>query len=165
MPRAKCAGLFLFYMASKESQRLRYLLVDAHSVIFAWPELRSMHQRRNVLARDELLKRLARYQDTSGYRVIAVFDGQGARHSESSEHENLQVFYSSTKGSADSIIERLVAKYASAHEMIVVTNDSLEQQTVSSFGGSAISVKTFLEWINDAERLLSRQIRKLERTR
>jgi predicted RNA-binding protein with PIN domain len=52
---------------------MRYLIVDGHSVIFAWPELRKLHARRTALARDELVKILTAYQDASGVRVVAVF--------------------------------------------------------------------------------------------
>ena len=54
---------------------MRYLIVDGHSVIFAWPELRLQHGRRTGAARDELVRQLTAYQDASGIRVVAVFDG------------------------------------------------------------------------------------------
>ncbi|MEI6714487.1 MAG: NYN domain-containing protein [Verrucomicrobiota bacterium] len=144
---------------------MRYLLVDAHSVIFAWPELRSLHNQRSTLARGELIKLLTHYQDSTGTRVVAVFDGKGAKNAEASEPGGIQVFYSSSKHTADSIIERLVAKYSAEHEMIVVTNDYLEQQTAITFGGTAISVEMFRQWFDDAERDLSRQLRKLKTKR
>jgi predicted RNA-binding protein with PIN domain len=51
-----------------------YLLVDGHSIIFAWPDLRTLHQRRTALAREALIKQLRDYQDWSGTRVVVVFD-------------------------------------------------------------------------------------------
>ena len=65
--------------------RARYLIVDGHSVIFAWPELRKLHARRSSLAREALLKQLRDYQDWTGVRVVAVFDGKGAKASEVTE--------------------------------------------------------------------------------
>ena len=41
--------------------RTRYLIVDGHSVIFAWPELRKRHARRSSLAREALTKQLRDY--------------------------------------------------------------------------------------------------------
>jgi hypothetical protein len=38
--------------------RARYLIVDGHSIIFGWPELRKLHARRSSLAREALLKQL-----------------------------------------------------------------------------------------------------------
>ncbi|PYK20611.1 MAG: hypothetical protein DME55_01760 [Verrucomicrobia bacterium] len=59
-------------------QRARYLIVDGHSVIFAWPELRKLHARRSSSAREALIKQLRDYQDWTGVRVVVVFDGKGS---------------------------------------------------------------------------------------
>ena len=59
--------------------RARYLIVDGHSVIFAWPELRGLQARRSSLARESLIKQLRDYQDWTGVRVVVVFDGKGER--------------------------------------------------------------------------------------
>ena len=59
--------------------RARYLIVDGHSVIFAWPELRKLHARRSSLAREALLKQLRDYQDWTGVHVVVVFDGKGKK--------------------------------------------------------------------------------------
>src|SRR6187402_1105615 len=107
---------------------MRYLIVDGHSVIFAWPELRKLHARRTGLARDELVKILTEYQDASGVHVVAVFDGQGSNASEDSTPGGIQIFYSAAGQTADSIVERLVAAYAGKHEITVATDDHLEQQ-------------------------------------
>jgi len=55
------------------SKRPRYLIVDGHSVIFAWPELRKLHGRRASLAREALTKWLRGYQDWTEVRVVIVF--------------------------------------------------------------------------------------------
>jgi uncharacterized protein len=140
---------------------MRYLLVDAHSVIFAWPELRSLHAKRMSLAREELIKRLTLFQDLSEYSVVAVFDGQGAKNSALVNSGGIQVFYSSARQTADSIIERLVAKYGQEHDLTVVTNDHLEQQTATTFGAIAMPVEAFLAWLNEAERGLQKDLKKL----
>ena len=142
---------------------MRYLLVDGHSVIFAWPELRKLHAKRMVLAREELVKILTEYQDFSGVRVVAVFDGQGAKTTEETTPGGIQIFYSAGKQSADSIIERLVAKYAKQHDMTVVTNDHLEQQTTISFGGVAISTDALRDLIEDAAADLARRLKEHRR--
>jgi hypothetical protein len=73
---------------------MRYLLVDAHSVIFAWPDLHDLHCRNGLLAREELVRRLTDYQDATGVRVVVVFDGKGARASSEKMPGGIQVFYS-----------------------------------------------------------------------
>src|SRR5919201_5327451 len=111
-------------------RRKRFLIVDGHSVIFAWPDLRKLHARRPSLARESLVKRLRGYQDWTGMRVVVVFDGKGARVEAISEPYEVQIFYSRKGQTADSIVERLVSKYATRFDLMVATSDSLEQQTV-----------------------------------
>lgn len=140
-----------------------YLIVDAHSVIFAWPELRKLHTRRTALARDELVKILTEYQDASGVRVVAVFDGKGLKPNEDSAPGGIQIFYSAAGQTADSIVERLVAKYADHHQITVATSDYMEQQTVTSFGALVVSAEGLREWLDDARRELDRQIKSIKK--
>jgi uncharacterized protein len=86
-------------------QRARYLIVDGHSIIFAWPELRKLHARRSELAREALIKQLRNYQDWTGVRVVVVFDGKGRKIDAISEPSDVQIFYSRSGQPADAIIE------------------------------------------------------------
>jgi hypothetical protein len=119
--------------------RARYLIVDGHSVIFAWPELRTLHDKRSSLAREALIKQLRDYQDWTGIRVVAVFDGRGADVSEQTDPGEIQIFYSRSGQTADAIIERLSARYASSFDLMVATSDSMERQTVMACGAESIS--------------------------
>src|SRR5215467_4273455 len=119
--------------------RARYQIVDGHSVIFAWPELRKLHARRSSLAREALLKQLRDYQDWTGVHVVAVFDGKGKKVDAISGPEEVQVFYSRTGQTADAIIERLASKYGKRFELTVATSDSMEAVTVQACGAEWIS--------------------------
>ncbi len=119
--------------------RTRYLIVDGHSVIFAWPELRKLHARRSSLAREALIKRLRDYQDWTGVHVVIVFDGKGRKIDATSDPADVQVFYSRTGQTADAIIERLASKYARRFELFVATSDSKEGETVEACGAEWIS--------------------------
>jgi uncharacterized protein len=119
--------------------RARYLIVDGHSVIFAWPELRKLHARRSSLAREALIKQLRDYQDWTGVRVVVVFDGKGKKIEATSDPADVQVFYSRTGQTADAIVERLASKYAKRFELMVATSDSLEAETVQACGAEWIS--------------------------
>jgi uncharacterized protein len=116
-----------------------FLIVDGHSVIFAWPELRRLHARRSSLAREALVKQLRDYQDWTGVRVVAVFDGKGKKVETTSDRGEVQIFYSRSGQSADAIIERLASKYATRYELIVATSDSMEAETVQACGADTIS--------------------------
>ena len=142
---------------------MRYLLVDAHSVIFSWPELHDLHGRNALAAREELTRKLTAYQDASGVRVVVVFDGKGVRSNSETVPGGVQMFYSGGGKTADCIIERLAAKYGSEHDITVATNDNLVQQTVITFGGLAISVDALRDLIGEAERDMTRQIRRLKK--
>lgn len=143
-----------------------YLLVDGHSVIFAWPELRALHVRRMAAAREALVKALTDYQDQSGVRVVLVFDGQGAKTTEDGEPDGIQVFYAPAGRTADGIIERLVAKYAATYRLVVATSDHLEQQTAISFGAAGVvSAEGLRDVLAGAAREFDRRAKDYRRTR
>jgi predicted RNA-binding protein with PIN domain len=132
--------------------RARYLIVDGHSVVFAWPELRKLQARRSSLAREVLIKRLRDYQDWTGVRVVVVFDGKGRKIEATSDPADVQVFYSRTGQTADAIIERLASKYAKRFELMVATSDSMEGQTVQACGAEWISAEALRSLLVGARR-------------
>jgi hypothetical protein len=142
---------------------MQVLIVDGHSVIFAWPEIRALHTRRTSLAREALVKVLTEYQDASGVHVVAVFDGKGARANEATEPGGIQVFYSGADQTADDIIERLAAKYAERHQITVVTSDHLEQMTVNSFGASFMPAESLPALLGEARATLDKELKKLKK--
>jgi len=141
----------------------RVLIVDGHSMIFQWPELSALHAKNGATARDRLVRALTRHQDNTGTHVIVVFDGKGVRASESKEQTGIQVFYSKSGQTADSVIERLVATYASRYDIVVATDDHMERTTVESFGGSWMSSSQLSLEIRDADGDLVDRIEKLRR--
>src|SRR5438552_18460591 len=133
-------------------KRAHYLIVDGHSIIFAWPELRKLHARRSSLAREALIKQLRDYQDLTGVRVVVVFDGKGKKTSAISEPGEVQIFYSRSGQSADAIIERLASKYAKQFDLTVATSDSMEAQTVQACGAEQISPEALRALLSTARR-------------
>jgi predicted RNA-binding protein with PIN domain len=128
----------------------RYLIVDGHSVIFAWPDLRKLHDQRTSLARDELVKRLRDYQDWTGVHVVVVFDGKGAEVSNQADPHEVQIFYSRTGQTADTIIERLAGKYGERFRLTVATSDTLERATATAFGADSVSPEALRQLLEDA---------------
>jgi len=129
----------------------RFLIVDGHSIIFAWPELLALHQRNTGAARDSLVRTLTAYQDISGIHVVVVFDGRGPSVNKIEEPGGIQIFYSNASRTADGIVERLVAKYGKTFSITVATADLLEQQTVTSFGAQPIGSEGLRRIIREAE--------------
>jgi len=142
---------------------MRYLLVDGHSIIFAWPELRKIHSRRSGAGRDELIRRLTQYKDASGVFVVVVFDGRGAETSDATEPGGIQVLYSGAGITADTVIERLCARYGQEHELTVATDDHMEQQTAVTFGASTISSETLRQLVEEAGSDLQKRLKRHNR--
>ncbi|MGH8048781.1 MAG: NYN domain-containing protein [Chthoniobacterales bacterium] len=141
--------------------RSRVLIVDGHSMIFQWPELSALHARNGATARDQLVRALTRHQDSTGIHVIAVFDGRGTRTSQDAEEIRIQVFYSKSGQTADSVIERIVATYASKYEIVVATDDHMERTTVESFGASWMSSAQLALELRAADGELEDRIKRL----
>ena len=139
-------------------QRTRYLIVDGHSVIFAWPELRKLHERRSSLAREALIRQLRDYQDWTGVRVVIVFDGKGVQVSVTKDSGDVQIFYSRSGQTADAIIERLASKYAGKVDLTVATSDSMERQTVHASGAMCISPEALCEALEEARLTTPRKL-------
>lgn len=139
---------------------MQFVIVDGHSVIHAWDELRRLHATgpRRYLAREALLKRLRLYQDVTGTRVVVVFDGVGTKVTDEREAAGVQVFYANSGRTADSIIERLVAKYAATFAIRVATADQMERDTVESFGAICVSPEELRYEVERAESDLGRRL-------
>ncbi len=135
------------------SAPLTYLIIDGHNVIHAWPELLREHRvaARRHLARTELLKRLRNLQDMSGMQVVAVFDGAKLGTHEEREPAGLQIIYADSGTTADTIIERLVAKYAAERPMRVVSADGMVRETILSLGAEWISPEILRSLCDSAE--------------
>ncbi|CAN5846648.1 NYN domain-containing protein [soil metagenome] len=145
-----------------DAQSPSFLLVDGHSVIHAWEELHRLHLKsaQRHLARLELLRRLRTYQDMSGIRVVVVFDGTGTQLTDERETQGLQIFYADASRTADSVIERLVAKYAATHALRVATGDRMEWETVRALGADWLSPLDLRLEVERAEGDLRRRIKK-----
>ena len=141
----------------------KILLVDGHSMIFDWPDLTAMHARNTAAAREELVKRLTGLQDNTEWTIAVVFDGKGVKASSDGTPHGIAVFYSKSGQTADSIIERLAAKYAKDHEVTVATNDRLERTTAESFGSNTISGMQLRAEMESALDSLRDTIRRLRR--
>lgn len=119
----------------------RYLVVDGHSVIFSWPDLRALHDRNRAAARKVLTDRLQHMHDTSAWRVTLVLDGTMGTSTASTRRKatDMVVSYATADQTADSIIERLVAASGVAKDVLVITADEAEKLTVESLGAMTAS--------------------------
>jgi uncharacterized protein len=119
----------------------RYLVIDGHSVIFAWPDLRKLHDQNRTVARKALIDRLQHLHDTTDWRVTVVLDGKLGTAISSGERKptDMVVSYATADQTADSIIERLVGASGVAKDIVVITADEAEKLTVEALGAATAS--------------------------
>jgi uncharacterized protein len=139
---------------------VNYLIVDGHSIMHAWPELKPMNRNagRRSAARELLLQSLRHYQDMTATQVVAVFDGTQSETTEQREPLGLQVFYASKAATADSIIERLVTRYAAEHRITVATADTMIRHNAEASGAFCISPLNLLTEVEQAEQRLRERL-------
>ena len=144
----------------------RYLVVDGHSVIFSWPDLRAMHTRNRAAARKALADMLQLLHDTTSWRVTLVLDGKlgTAVSTGPRKPTDMVVSYATADQTADSIIERLVAASGVARDVTVVTGDEAERLTVESLGASTVSPTWLREELEREKALFSAEMERLHRS-
>ena len=118
-----------------------YLVIDGHSVIFAWPDLRKLHDHNRAAARKALIDRLQHLHDTTAWRVTVVLDGKLGTALPSGDRKptDMVVSYATADQTADSIIERMVGASGVAKDILVITADEAEKLTVESLGAATAS--------------------------
>lgn len=141
----------------------KILIVDGHSMIFQWQELARNYASQGATVREILVRMLTALQDTSDWTVAVVFDGKGVKPSSEGEPGGIKIFYSKTGQTADSIIERLAAKYAPDCDVTVATDDHLERLTVEAFGAVSISSRQLQSEIEAAQNDLQQALLQMKR--
>ncbi len=136
------------------------ILVDGYSLLHSWPELAEGKPRHSEAARDELIAMLAQYRDASYTPITVVFDGAGprARFAKGEGASGVEVLFSTTGQTADQIIERVAHRMKPYGEVMAVTNDFAERDTVIGLGGTAVSCENFIRMIGDALGDLARDL-------
>ncbi len=126
------------------------ILIDGYSLIHAWRELAPQHAPHSAQAREALIQRLTRYQDLTGVPLTIFFDGQGAPAGTPKlpSSPKVEILYSKAGQTADDMIERVTYRLRPYGEVLVVTNDSAERDTVIAMGGHTQSCEGFITSVN-----------------
>jgi len=127
------------------------ILVDGYSLLHNWQELAPGWPRFSAFARQELIRRLTLYQDFTGTPVTIFFDGSSPRRGTdppTASHE-VEVLYSQAGQTADQLIERAAYRFAPYGEVLAVTDDHAERDTVISLGGLASSCWNFIQTVEN----------------
>src|SRR5437868_13480908 len=113
------------------------ILIDGYSLLHTWAELAPGKPRHSAAARQELLQRLTLYQDAIGTPITIFFDGGGAPKGTAAalSTPEMEVLYSRSGQTADDMIERATHRFSPYGEVLAVTDDRLERDTVIGLGG------------------------------
>jgi hypothetical protein len=127
------------------------ILVDGYSLLHRWPELAPGRPRYSAAARDELIGRLTLYQDAAGTPITIFFDGNRGPSgtAAASSHSEVEVLYSKSGQTADQMIERAAYRFGPYGEVLAVTDDHAERETVLSLGGLASSCLNFIQTVEN----------------
>lgn len=146
------------------------ILIDGYSLLHHWPDLAAGQARHSERARDELIRVLTQYHDITGEPVTIFFDGAGAPPaiSKPQSSRDVEVLFSRAGQTADDMIERAAHRFQSYGEVLVVTDDTAERDTVGGMGASVCSCANFIRTIEDALTELQDELRsrnRMERNR
>lgn len=127
------------------------ILIDGYSLLHAWQQLAPQYARHSSQAREALVQRLTRYQDMAGVPLTIFFDGQGAPAGTPKlpSSPKVEILYSKAGQTADDMIERVTYRIRPYGEVLVVTNDNAERDTVIAMGGHAQSCEGFIGALED----------------
>lgn len=146
---------------------LARILVDGYSLLHAWPDLARGKARFSAAARAELIQQLRQYGDAIATPITVVFDGAGPAPNigiEMPSRPEMEILYSKSGQTADDIIERVTARLVNYGEVLVVSNDFAERDTVISFGGSVCSCEAFIRMIDGALGDFQKQLQRLNQS-
>jgi predicted RNA-binding protein with PIN domain len=131
-------------MVQEKIMQPDWLIIDGYNLLHQVDELQPLIRTDLLVARH----RLVRWVENTAHRLAPqttiVFDGRETGIDETLTSTHLEVFFSPGNLSADTVIERLVAKYARPEKILVVTSDLAEHATVSSAGADVMSSQEFL---------------------
>ena len=140
----------------------RWIIIDGYSLIHR--RGRPGERPGNLMtARQRLIRNLEEVAGSLAERITVVFDGAGSPKSkgeyggEGYESSIVEVLFSPSDKTADTLIERMVHEAPNSTGIMVVTSDRLERETTGAAGADTMSCGEFLAWCEQTQRELSRQ--------
>ena len=138
--------------------RTDWLIIDGYNLLHQVDGLAALLRSDLMAAR----QRLVRFVENTAHRIAPqttiVFDGREAGADQALTEKHLEVFFSPSNLSADTVIERLVCAYPDPEKILVVTSDHAEHATVSSAGAQVMSCREFIaQCEQDARRTVSKR--------
>lgn len=129
-----------------------WLIIDGYNVLHQVDELAELLRTDIQMARHRLIRMVENAAHQMAPQTTIVFDGREAGADAAMTTKHLEIFFSPSNLSADTIIERLVCKYDMPGKILVVTSDRAERDTVSSAGAQTMSTEEFIAYCRSHEK-------------
>lgn len=137
---------------------MKNIFVDGYNVINSWTDLKEKKDISFEGARQSLIDKLHNYGVFKECRIILVFDAhkvQGSIEKVEKINKNISVVFTKDGETADAYIERHVNEMGRKHEVMVVTSDNLEQQTIFQRGAVRMSSIEFYNEVLKVEKTIT----------
>lgn len=125
--------------------RFKRLIIDGYNLLHQTEELVRLLSTDIQGARHRLVRMVEETAHNMARQTTIVFDGREAGSDPALSSKYLEVFFSPSNLSADTVIERLVCQSPDPNKVLVVTSDHAEHDTVSSAGAHTMSSEEFME--------------------
>jgi predicted RNA-binding protein with PIN domain len=133
----------------------RWIIVDGYSLLHHDPCFAAAGPRARQAARAQLIARLGATGTALAERITVVFDGAGfVGERKVSAPAPIEVIYANATQTADTVIERLAHAAARPEDVLVVTSDRAERETVDAAGATTLGCTDFLHWLGTEETAL-----------
>ncbi len=135
------------------------ILVDGYSLTHHWLELEPGKPRHSEQVRNRLIQILRKFQSAYQTPITLVFDAafvnQKRRRSEGEMNtDDFEILFTQSGQTADEVIERVTHRLVEYGNVVAVTNDRAEQDTVRAMGGYAVRCE---EFVTQIKKVLSEQ--------
>jgi predicted RNA-binding protein with PIN domain len=134
---------------------VKTIFVDGYNVINSWPDLKQKKDSSFEGARQTLIDKLHNYGVFKDCNIVVVFDAHkvmGSLEKKEEVNKHVSVVFTKDGETADSYIEKKVNALGRKYEIVVVTSDNLEQQTVFQRGAVRMSSIEFYNEIFKVEK-------------
>lgn len=134
---------------------MKTIFVDGYNVVNSWPDLKQRKDFSFEAARQTLIDKLHNYGVFKACKIVLVFDAHkvmGNLEKKEEVNKNISVIFTKDGETADSYIEKQVNYLGRKHEIVVVTSDSLEQQTIFQRGAVRMSSLEFYNEVVKVEK-------------
>ena len=138
----------------------KWLIIDGYNLLHQVDGLAGLLRNDIQLARHRLVRMVENTARRLAEQTTIVFDGREAGQDDALTSTGLEIYFSPSDRSADTVIEQLVERYPDAEKILVVTSDRAEATTVSSSGAQVMSASEFIaQCERDATKTIEKRTR------